>query len=425
MLRTPYLIAALALISLLVGACQPVMPVAEQPPSGIRPDAPPYAVRGPHPVGVRDFVVEDGEESLHISMWYPALNPTHKQEEIAYQVNTTLPAVQQVWYPPTAEKQVSLTVKGHAIQDALPDTANGPYPLVIFENGWANYRQTYAYLKEHLASHGFVVMSWDIRHENWEAAWEGAALRPLDTQRTIDLADQLTAPGGELAGLIDGEHLGIIGHSYGGTSTLWAGGGQFSLGWCPANPDLILKGSNCEVFPEHLDEIAAMLGLPSVPEGLWPQKYDSRVDAIVPISPDGDIWGADYEGLAAVKVPTLLMAAEHDTLVYPLGIDETVYQHLGADKSLVLFEDGDHVLFFDNCQNLPWVHEFMDWACYDPVWDKDRGHDLVDHFVTAFLLAELKDDAEAANALAPENVDFLGIHYETTAYSTTAISAGR
>jgi hypothetical protein len=36
--------------------------------------------------------------------------------------------------------------------------------------------------------------------------------------------------------------------------------------------------------------------------------------------------------------------------------------------------------------------------------------------VTAFLRAELKGDADAAAALAPENVSFPGIQYETTAY---------
>ena len=46
----------------------------------------------------------------------------------------------------------------------------------------------------------------------------------------------------------------------------------------------------------------------------------------------------------------------------------------------------------------------------------DRAHDLINHFVTAFLLAELKGDSEAAKALAPENVTFPGIQYETTQF---------
>src|SRR5690606_30838507 len=58
--------------------------------------------------------------------------------------------------------------------------------------------------------------------------------------------------------------------------------------------------------------------------------------------------------------------------------------------------------------------------CTDPVWDMDRAHDLINHFATAFLLAELKGDAEAAAALAPENVSFPGIQYEATGYDESA-----
>jgi hypothetical protein len=95
-----------------------------------------------------------------------------------------------------------------------------------------------------------------------------------------------------------------------------------------------------------------------------------------------------------------------------------LYPQIGAqEKSLVVFENADHLIFFTNCNDAPWMKEFVDWACYEPVWDRDRGHDLINHFVTAFLLAELKDDPAAAIALAPENVTFPGIQYQTTAYA--------
>jgi hypothetical protein len=45
-----------------------------------------------------------------------------------------------------------------------------------------------------------------------------------------------------------------------------------------------------------------------------------------------------------------------------------------------------------------------------------RAHDLTNHFATAFLLTVLKGDDEAAKALAPENVTFNGIKYETTGF---------
>lgn len=312
---------------------------------------------------------------------------------------------------------MKLTVKGRALQDAVPNTDDGPYPLVIVAGGWANFRQTYAYLKEHLASYGFVVMSWDIRQENNEADWAGVALRPLDAQRTIDYADQLTASDGELAGLIDSEHLAISGHSYGGASAFWGGGAQTSLDWCTANADQLPAITNCIQVPAHHEEIAAMLGIEPVAEGLWPPTYDPRVDAIIPMSPVIDLWGAAYEGLNAIQVPTLFLAASDETLIQPAGSEHLLFPQIGAEeKSLVVFENADHLIFFTNCNDAPWLREFIDWVCYEPVWDRDRGHDLTNHFVTAFLLAELKDDAEAATALAPENVTFPGIQYQTTAY---------
>lgn len=77
--------------------------------------------------------------------------------------------------------------------------------------------------------------------------------------------------------------------------------------WCAANPDLINEMTDCTQFPAHQDEIAAMLGLASTPETLWPATNDQRVDAVLALAPDGDIWGADYEGVTVMKVPTMVM----------------------------------------------------------------------------------------------------------------------
>lgn len=43
---------------------------------GIRPDAPTYAIRGPHAVGAANHTIDDGNERvLEATIWYPALNP--------------------------------------------------------------------------------------------------------------------------------------------------------------------------------------------------------------------------------------------------------------------------------------------------------------------------------------------------------------
>ncbi|KAB2862348.1 MAG: hypothetical protein F9K46_07185 [Anaerolineae bacterium] len=52
--------------------------------------------------------------------------------------------------------------------------------------------------------------------------------------------------------------------------------------------------------------------------------------------------------------------------------------------------------------------------CSDDVWDMQRAHELINHFATAFFLAHLKGDADAAAALLPGAVDFVGVEYTVT-----------
>jgi hypothetical protein len=50
------------------------------------------------------------------------------------------------------------------------------------------------------------------------------------------------------------------------------------------------------------------------------------------------------------------------------------------------------------------------------VWDLDRAANLTDHLVTAFLLAELYRDTDAAAAFSPDAVSFPGITYEAQGF---------
>ena len=96
--------------------------------------------------------------------------------------------------------------------------------------------------------------------------WAGAATRPLDMKRTISFGDKGTAAGGALSGLIDMEHIAMVGHSSGGWAALVGGGARFDFGWCATQPTF----GDCPQFVPHAQEIAARLGLQQVPSGLWP-----------------------------------------------------------------------------------------------------------------------------------------------------------
>ena len=172
MLRINRFFALLLLAALLASVCQPItrLPVTEpQLPQGIRPDAPPYAVHGPYAVGVRDFVIEGTSEytrPLTVSVWYPALNPSGVPEEITYKMDITAGGE----FPP-------MPTYGHAIQDAKPAPQGAPFPLVIFSHGGYMFRQSSAYLVEHLASQGFAVIAPD-HVDNW-----GTLFQPTEAAR--------------------------------------------------------------------------------------------------------------------------------------------------------------------------------------------------------------------------------------------------
>ncbi len=395
------LILVVVLLSLSVVSAQDAKPA----PVGFRADASTYALHGPYWVGTKELTFKDGKDIVGMDVWYPALNPKNDKEQTSYTVRVA-----------PSNPANPFKVNGQALRDAVPDITNGSYPLVLFSSGLAGFSTSNAYLLEHLASYGFVVISWDPRGETFEAFWAGAGYRLHDPQLVIARAEELTSSKGELANVIDMNHIGILGHSSGGWTALAGGGAQMSFGWCEAHKEEVAQNdlSNCSQFIPHSDEIAAMIGLNSTPTGMWPPTNDPRVQAVISLAGDGDIWGADYEGIAQLKVPTMVMGGSKDSLNIPAITSYPIYEHLGSPiKSRVIFENGDHMIFFDDCKAAPWLAANY-WTCSDPVWDMERVHDLIDHMATAFLLDVLKGDKDAHRALLPDAVTFTGIDYQTT-----------
>ena len=110
------------------------------------------------------------------------------------------------------------------LRRAAPDSAGGPYPLIVFAHGFGSDVTGYLPLLERWAAHGFVV---------------AAPLFPLTNAKAPggpDLSDYVHQPGdmsfvitqmvkqdsgtGTLSGLIDINQVGAAGHSLGGVTTL-------------------------------------------------------------------------------------------------------------------------------------------------------------------------------------------------------------
>ncbi len=381
--------------------------------TGLRPDSPEYAIRGPYWVGASDFTI-DGEPTLEITVWYPALNPDGVEEEItyAYAIKFDVP-----------EGTVA-TVLGHAIEDAPLDLSAGPYPLVVLSPGFVMGRAGYAWLAEHLASHGFVVIAPDHKEyfdTTWSDLWKATVTRPQDVLTVIAYADLHTAEGGLLEGLINTDLIAVTGHSYGGYTALATAGARVDIDGFNARCEAAREAGDtntwlCDLLVPHIDDMAALAGLDPLPEGLWPVWADPRVVAIVPMA--GDSYIFDQAGLAEITIPVMAMGGTRDNSTpYEWGTQPTYEYVSSQNRSLVAFERARHMIFTEKCDAVPWLQKLgMGSSCSDPVWDMDRAHDLINHFATAFLLAELYGDEDAAAALSPDAVDFPGITYETTGY---------
>jgi predicted dienelactone hydrolase len=400
----------LALVTMLA-ALLPLTAAAQEevhpPHKGIRSDAPRYGVHGPYWVGTMTIAAQTELHPTHMVLWYPALNPDGLEETIAYPFD---------YWPPR-----KLTVSGHALQEAAPDTTQGPYPLVIFAHGWNASPYSTVFLCEHLASQGFVVMAIEYADNSGTenmVTWESSLYtRPRDVTWQIDYAATLDTAGGLMEGMIDLDRVAVVGYSMGGETALAIAGGRLDL-----------SGLNdvCSTYPAfrwmctYIDqrELARVTGLDEVPQGMWPSWSDPRVDSIVALSPW--VLGLSADSLKEITIPAMVVVGSGDTVVIPEFdlYKSLAYDSLGsATKAFVVFENGDHLLWHNTCRDWPWLLEDNpESICHDLIWDMDRAHDLLNHFVTAFLLATLNNEPGAVGALKPSAPLFPGITCERAGF---------
>ncbi len=348
-----------------------------------------YAERGSRRVATSTR--EHGELSLRA--WYPT--DALAEESTSYPVVLQLPG-----FPADP-----MPIFGHAIDNAHVAATSHELPLVILSHGFGLNPEWYAPLGEHLASYGFFVLAPMHRGESdWASdVIAVSASRPQEVSAAIDFALD-----GEFASAIDGEHIALIGHSYGGYTSLAVGGARIDYSAlrarCEGATEPFEIGFMCPPFLEGEEELAAAMGLDSVPEGLWPSMADARIDAIVPIA--GDAFAFSAEGLASVTVPMFAIGGTADTAAPWDWGTELAFEHAGSsDKRLLGFEGGEHFLPLADCQDMPWMssmpEEFRSYLCDDPAWSKADAHAHIQHFVTAFLKESLQGDARAREVLRP------------------------
>ena len=358
-------------------------------------DAPELAHRGSYSVGVRTIEIthpnqidilhfdsQTGKAPLYnrvlkVEVWYPATIPAGREESTTY-----ISAMPGRPDGQTSGMGKTFEIKGKALRDAPP--LNGSrFPLVVVSHGYPGSRTFLTYLTENLASKGYVAAAVDHTDSVFGEVrgFQSTLLnRSNDQLFTIEALGKLSAdPAHFLHGLLDATNTAIVGYSMGGYGALTSAGAGYSK------------------------ESALMKFVPGNYLNDWAEdspKFQSvdrqAVKAIVAVAPWGEqppylAW--DAAGLAAIHIPSLFIAGDHDDVAdYANGIKRAFEGAVNSPRYMLVYENARH----NTGGNPPPPGVALDYgmmqAFDEPVWRKDRITTINQHFITAFLDLYLKGD---------------------------------
>lgn len=233
----------------------------------------------------------------------------------------------------------------------LATTVPAAVPVVVISHGLASDRQTFAYLAEHLVSHGYGVVvlehveSSAERFERFLQGLEGPPTptellnRPRDITAVLDTLEQRATTEPELQAL-DLDAVGVLGQSLGGYTVLAAAGAKLNRDEL-AQQCLATLAERPSVNLSFLVQCRIL----ELPEGMSLAVQDDRVQAVLAINPvTSSLFG--QAGLSQLQVPVLVIGASDDyfaPIVPEQIIPFTWFTH--EESHLAILEQGTHFSF--------------------------------------------------------------------------------
>ena len=268
-----------------------------------------------------------------------------------------------------------------------PQRLDKPAPLAIIAHGLGSQRSDYDYLAKHLASHGYIVAV--PEHAGSSNNYQEAFLRgevnvdvspvefysrPRDITHLLDSLEKHP----DYQTQIDWSQVGILGHSFGGTTSLIASG-------APVNVARIK-----DVCQSNRFTLNVSLFLQCRASNLPPGNYDledERIKAVAALNPvTSSVLG--IENMSQIDIPTLIVGGTMD-FVSPY-IEEQVHPFLWLTtphKYLATMVNGSHFSTISE-SNIAGVNDFL--KGFRP----DLGRDYLKALTLAFFETHLKDRSE-------------------------------
>ena len=278
---------------------------------------------GPYFAGNREYSVVDESRNgreINLLIWYPALMETNSDGKTI-------------------------------VRDAVPNTSDAPFPVILTEESSGRY-----FFLSHLASHGFMMV---VVRSPKTIQGEPLGAFPLfdNVQDFLFALEQIGSnPPKGLEGMLDSDHVGVTGYSYGGDIALTIGGARldpdFYLSQCsqissivPEEYQWVYRDYYC-FEADNWDDYVTYAGkeITTSEDGLWQPLTDPRIKAIMPMAPTVS-WYYGERGLGVVNMPTLLVWGTKDDLSPYLLEAPFTYENLGSkEKLLISFIGRTHML---------------------------------------------------------------------------------
>ncbi len=256
-----------------------------------------------------------------------------------------------------------------------PDVAEGSFPVLLFAHGNFSDNKQYDALLNHWVSHGYVVLA--PQHLDATGGYLGSTINLVRYGNAgliraryddlLSLLDQLDAVAALVPGLeqrMDARRIGATGHSFGAFTAQQFGGAS----------------------AQDMDT------------GEYPSLLDSRIQAVLAVSPPGPMFDEINEGSwRKLSAPALLTTGTWDTNPYfwrDWQLHKMAFDTATAENQYALVVQGaDHYL-----GNLICRLELEEAPQHDALA-------MVNNLSVAFLDAYLKDNAAALDYLRSGDVD--------------------